>query len=196
MESQNAFRAFIQNIVHLTNEQWEYAIGYFKLKKLKKGNLLVQSGQICQEVAFLAVGTIRIFYVNHKGEEITSCFCTAPSFITSYRSFITQKPSTLTLVATEDCHLFVIKNTDIQNLYQKVPQWQVVGRVSAEKEYIAMENYAAILNNETAKEKYIRLQKEQPEVISKASLEQIASYLGVTRRQLTRIRKELSEKSK
>lgn len=192
MESPFLFKSYIKNIVPLTDQQWEDAAIYFKPQTIKKGNIFVKSGQPCQEVAFLASGTVRTFYINQKGEEITSCFCTAPCFITSYRSFITQEPSGLTLVTTEDCDMLVISHSDIQKLYKIAPQWQVVGRVLAEKEYITMENYAAVLNNDTAKEKYIRLQKEQPDVIAKAPLEQIASYLGVTRRQLTRIRKELS----
>lgn len=56
-----------------------------------------------------------------------------------------------------------------------------------------MEQYASILNNETAKEKYLRLLKEQPEIIQKSPINYIASYLGVTRRTLSRIRKEISK---
>ena len=56
-----------------------------------------------------------------------------------------------------------------------------------------MEQYASILNNETAKEKYLRLLNEQPEILQKAPINYIASYLGVTRRTLSRIRKEISE---
>lgn len=55
-----------------------------------------------------------------------------------------------------------------------------------------MKQYASVLNNETAKEKYLRLLKEQPRVIQIAKLEDIASYLGVTRRTLSRIRKEIT----
>ena len=56
-----------------------------------------------------------------------------------------------------------------------------------------MEQYASILNNETAKEKYLRLLIEQPNVLQKANIEDIASYLGVTRRTLSRIRQEISK---
>ena len=78
-------------------------------------------------------------------------------------------------------------------MYATSPTWQNIGRKVAEKEYIVMEKYASVLNNETAKEKYMRLINEQPSVIHKATVEDIASYLGVTRRTLSRIRQEISK---
>ncbi len=54
-----------------------------------------------------------------------------------------------------------------------------------------MEKYASTLNSETAKEKYLRLLREQPSIIQKAAIQHIASYLGVTRETLSRIRKQV-----
>ena len=87
----------------------------------------------------------------------------------------------------------MIDYDSLQKLYATTPTWQNIGRKVAEKEYIVMEKYASVLNNETAKEKYIRLINEQPSVIHKATVEDIASYLGVTRRTLSRIRQEISK---
>jgi Mn-dependent DtxR family transcriptional regulator len=71
--------------------------------------------------------------------------------------------------------------------------WQSVGRLIAEKEYINMEQYSSVLNHESTKEKYLRLLEEQPEVIQKSKVKDIATYLGVSRRTLTRIRQEVSQ---
>lgn len=49
------------------------------------------------------------------------------------------------------------------------------------------------INNETAKEKYLRLLKEQSNILQKVSINDIASYLGVTRRTLSRIRQEITK---
>ena len=97
------------------------------------------------------------------------------------------------LQAIEDTQLLVIDYENLQKLYAKSVVWQTIGRVVAEREYIVMEQYASVLNNETAKEKYLRLLKEQPNVLLKANIEDIASYLGVTRRTLSRIRQEISK---
>lgn len=148
---------------------------------------------MCKQIAFIVKGTLRTYYINDKAEETTSCFCTENSLTTSYKSFILQQPSALSIQALEDTELLVIDYEHLQELYSKSIVWQNIGRAVAEREYIVMEQYASILNNETAKEKYLRLLKEQPNVLQKASIEDIASYLGVTRRTLTRIRKEVSK---
>ena len=79
----------------------------------------------------------------------------------------------------------------MQQLYNKYSAWQNIGRILVEKEYMVMEQYASVLNNQSAKEKYLRLLNEQPAIIQKASVQHIASYLGVTRETLSRIRKQL-----
>ena len=134
---------------------------------------------------------MRAFYINDNGEETTSCFCTENNLTTSYKSFILQQPSRLFLQAIEETDLLVISYDNLQQLYRKSAVWQTVGRAVAEREYIVMEQYASVLNTESAREKYLRLLSEQPAVLQKANVEDIASYLGVTRRTLSRIRKEI-----
>ena len=156
-----------------------------------KGDFFVKQDKICKQIAFINKGILRTYYLNEKAEETTSCFCTENNFTTSYKSFILQSPSTLSIQAIEETELLVIDFADLQKLYATSLAWQNVGRAFAEKEYIIMEQYACSLNNETAKEKYLRLLKEQPQIIQKAPVNQIASYLGITTRTLSRIRREI-----
>ena len=166
---------------------------FFTAQILQKGDFFVRQGKVCGQIAFINKGTLRTFYVNDKAEETTSCFCTENNLTTSYKSFILQEPSNLSVQALEDTELLVINYDDLQKLYRTSIVWQNIGRAVAEKEYIVMEQYASVLNNETAKEKYLRLLKEQPNVLQKANVEDIASYLGITRRTLSRIRQEISK---
>lgn len=57
---------------------------------------------------------------------------------------------------------------------------------------MSLSNYAYSLNTETAKGKYLRLVAEQPIVLQKAPIQDIAFYLGVTRETLSQIRKQVS----
>ncbi len=189
----NNFKIFIQQITPISDKEFDETVIFFKEQTLKKGNLFVRKGKICKQIAFINTGVLRTFYLNDKAEEITSCFCTKNSLTTSYKSFILQQPSTLSIQALEDTELLVIDYEHLQKLYSTSIVWQNIGRAVAEKEYIVMEQYASVLNNETAKEKYLRLLKEQPNVLQKANIEDIASYLGITRRTLSRIRQEISK---
>lgn len=189
------FKQFLKNIAPITDQEFADTISLFTELNLQKGEYFVRQDKVCQHIAFIVKGTLRIFYINNKAEETTSCFCTANNLATSYKSFILQQPSNLSIQAIEETELLVIDYSSLQKLYKSSTVWQNIGRTVAEQEYIVMEKYASVLNNETAKEKYLRLLQEQPNVIQKASVEDIASYLGVTRRTLSRIRKEIAENS-
>ena len=190
---ENKFKKYIQKIVPIEDDEFEKTIVKFKKVTLKKGDFFIEQNQISTQIAFISSGMLRTYYINDKGEQITSCFCVENNLAASYKSFITQLPSKLSIIALEKTELLVIKYNALQELYEKSINWQIIGRLMAEKEFIVMEQYASILNNETAKEKYLRLLKEQPEILKKAPINYIASYLGVTRRTLSRIRKEISE---
>ena len=187
------FKKHIQQLVSISDKEFEETMIFFKEQTLKKGDFFVQEGKVCRQIAFINKGILRTYYLNEKGEETTSCFCTENNFTTSYKSFILQNASILSIQAMEETELLIIDYIDLQKLYGISPIWQNVGRVFAEKEYIIMEQYASSLNIETAKEKYLRLFKEQPQIIQKAPVSHIASYLGITTRTLSRIRKAIKE---
>ena len=185
-------KRFLENIAPIRDNEFADAIVFFKKKNLRKGEFFVKKDNVCKHVAFILKGTLRTFYINNKAEETTSCFCTENNFTTSYKSFILQQPSNLSIQAIEETELLVIDYNNLQNLYMSSSVWLTIGRKVAEQEYIVIEKYASVLNNETAKEKYLRLLQEQPSVVKKAAVEDIASYLGITRRTLSRIRQEIS----
>ena len=112
---------------------------------------------------------------------------------TSYKSFILQQPSELAIQAIEDTELLVIDYADLQNLYQQSVVWQNIGRTIAERQYIVMEQYANVLCNETAKEKYLRLLKEQPSILNKASSSGYCHLSWRNPQNTERIRKEITQ---
>jgi CRP-like cAMP-binding protein len=188
------FKEYLQNISTISDKEFEETIGYFSEKHLHKGDFFIKQFSVCRQVGFIIKGTIRIYYINQKDEETTYGFCQENCLTTSFKSFISQTPSDLILQALEDTDLLTIDYDKLNLLYKKYPTWQNIGRIITQNEFLNMEQYASVLNNETAKEKYLRLLKEQPNVLQKANIEDIASYLGVTRRTLSRIRQEISQK--
>lgn len=188
------FKEYLQNISTISDKEFEETISYFSEKHLHKGDFFIKQFSVCRQVGFIIKGTIRIYYINQKDEETTYGFCQENCLTTSFKSFISQTPSDLILQALEDTDLLTIGYDKLNLLYKKYPTWQNIGRIITQNEFLNMEQYASVLNNETAKEKYLRLLKEQPNVLQKANIEDIASYLGVTRRTLSRIRQEISQK--
>lgn len=185
-------KTFLQTLTPISDNEFEELENTFYKVHLRKGEFLLQNGKVCNQLAFVNRGSLRTFYLNDKAEEITHCFRSEKAFITSLKSFILQEPSFLSIIALEETELLVIDYDKLQNLYRKSITFQTIGRLLTERAYIEMEEYASVLNNEGAKEKYLRLLNEQGEILQKANIEHIATYLGVTRRTLSRIRQEIS----
>lgn len=187
-----SFQAFLNKVVPLSDLELSQTMKYFKSTTLQKGEFFVQAGSTCSRAAFIGTGILRTFYMNEKGEDTTYCFCTENNLTTSFKSFISQTESSLSIQALEKSELLEINYNNLQELYATIPAWQAIGRILVEKEFLVMEKYASTLNRETAKEKYLRLLSDQPSIIRRASIQHIASYLGVSRETLSRIRNQVA----
>lgn len=93
------FKQFFKKITPITDKEFADSIPLFSKQNLQKGDFFVNQDKVCRHVAFVLKGTLRVFYINNKEEEITSCFCTENNLTTSYKSFILQQPSNLSIQA-------------------------------------------------------------------------------------------------
>ena len=123
------------------------------------------------------------------GKEITTWFASENDAVTSMYSFITQKPSYETIEVLEDCILYEINYENVQLLLKKYPEFNLIGRLLTEKYYIKLEERTMSLQFQSATERYLKL-LQQPQLLQKASLGMIASYLGISQETLSRIRKK------
>ncbi|WP_431241475.1 Crp/Fnr family transcriptional regulator [Flavobacterium sp. P21] len=121
-----SFNLFLKSIAPISDQEFENYSPYFKIRTLARNSYFAQIGKISHEVAFIKKGSLRTYYINEKSEEVTSCFCSENNLTTSYKSFISQRPSELSIQAVEDTELITISYNDLQILYQKV----LFGRIS------------------------------------------------------------------
>jgi CRP-like cAMP-binding protein len=186
-----SFFSFLNTITDFSEGDFIKSQLFFSARILKKRELWINQNQVCKEIAFISKGLLRSYYVDQKGNEVTSCFCVSNSMASSFKSFIAQQASDLAIQALEETELITINYQDLQYLYKAIPKWQEVSRMLMEQEYLSLWRYAYSLNRENALEKYLHLLNEQPEVVQKAPVQDIASYLGISRETLSRIRKKV-----
>lgn len=135
-------------------------------------------------------GKLRVFYNDDSGNEITCYFVTQDNFISSFTSFLTNTPTTENISAIEDSSLRIISKSELETLSEEVSKIQIFRRVSAENLFITMEKRIAMLQSQTAHERYERMLKENPDIILSVPLQYTASFLGITPQHLSRLRKE------
>ncbi len=156
-------------------------------RELSKGTLLLEQGKTCKHLNFLEIGFARAFYYR-DGKEITSWFAFENDIVASMYSFTTQKPSLENIEIVETSVVHSISYDQLQQLYQKYSEFNLIGRLLTEKYFIELEERIFSLQNQTAKERYQEILKYKPELLQRASLGHIASYLGISQETLSRIR--------
>lgn len=153
---------------------------------------LLTENSTCSELHFIVEGLVRAYYVK-DGREITTYLAADTDFISAYSSFVTQTKSAEIIQCIESTKTISISYSNMQELYREIPNWQIIGRVLAEQNYICMADRVLKLQSIPAKEKYLDfLSKSSPKIVQRTPLIHIASFLGITSESLSRIRKTIS----
>jgi CRP-like cAMP-binding protein len=155
---------------------------------LEKGQLVLEAGNRCTDIYFIEKGLVRGYYFDDDGKEITNWFAQENEFATSFYAFIARQASFENIQALEDCELVRVPHSQLQNLYSAFPETERLGRMITENYYIKLEERLLSIQFKTARERYDMLMKSKPSLLQRASLGQIASYLGITQETLSRIR--------
>lgn len=182
---------FIDEIVPLTSAEKEIIENAFREIQIPKGALWIQQGTICDQVAYLVDGKMRIFYYDDAGDEVTCYFVTPDNFISSFTSFLTNTPTTENISAIESATLKVISKDKMEALSVSVPKMQIFRRVIAENLFITMEKRIAMLQSQSAAARYENMLRKNPDILLSVPLQYTASFLGITPQHLSRLRKEL-----
>lgn len=185
-------KTYLNSFNLLTNDEIDSFESKVKYRKLKKGAFFIKEGKTCQEVAFVKAGLFRSYYYSSSGEEITYCFTFSNSFISAYSSYLSQSKTMENIQALTDVELYSIPRAEILKLEQSSTNWLKLFKFIAEQEYIKMEKRIFILQKESAEKRYEDLLNNQPELLQLIPLNYLSSYLGITQRHLSRIRKLLS----
>ena len=137
-------------------------------------------------------GIFRSFYYAGLGDETTYCFTFSNNLISAYSSFITGQETPENIQAITDAQVLLFAKKDFDAVVQSNPKWLLFSKTIAEQQYVLMEKRVFTLQKDKAEVKYQNLLKEHPEYLQQIPLQYIASYLGITQRHLSRIRKEIA----
>jgi CRP-like cAMP-binding protein len=158
-------------------------------KILKKVDYFIKEGRTSKEVAFVVSGLFRSFYYSSSEEVVTYCFTFSNSFVSAYSSFLTQTKTIENIQALTSIELLTISRNEFLKLENSSKNWLRFFKFMAEQEYIKMEKRIFILQKESAEKRYEDLLTNQPQYLQLIPLSYLSSYLGITQRHLSRVRK-------
>jgi CRP-like cAMP-binding protein len=181
----------INSIVSLSNEEWHKFLPFIESKILKKNSYLLQEGQICDSIAFINSGVLIYFKFLENGKEVTTDFAFKSDWVTDNQSRINNLPSIINIKAIAQSELLIIKNKDLPYLFEKIPKIERLSRVLMEQFFIKFTQLSIDLQVLSAKDRYIKMIKEYPEISQNVPLYHIANYLGIAPKSLSRLRNEI-----
>jgi len=183
--------SFLQSFNILTQEQIKSFEALTTTCALKKGDFFIKEGRCCKEVAFINSGILRSFYTQDSGEEVTYCINFPNTLMTAYASFITGQPTLENIQVLAPAELLIVQKKELEELSTSSPNWMHFFKVIAEQQYLELEKRLFLFQKEKAKKRYQDLLENQPDYIQQIPLQYLASYLGITPRHLSRLRKEI-----
>ncbi len=180
----------IKKNAQLSNSELEEICKHFYPESIKKKDFLLTQGELCKFEGFVLEGCFRIFTIDKKGNENTLYFAAKDWWLMDIDSFMNQTPSNLNIQALEDSKVLLINRTDKLALYESVPIVEKLFRVMSQKALVAWQRRLIRNHCETAKERYHYFATTYPNIASKLTDKQIASYLGITHEFLSKIKKQ------
>lgn len=157
------------------------------IQKLPKGARLVSMGEIADKLFYIGQGLVRSYYYV-DGKEVTSWIAAEGDMALATNSFFKQETSSEYIELLEDSHLLFISYPDLQRLYYKHPVTNMIGRVICEKYLVIFDERIRSLRMLNAEERYYRFCRQYPDICARTPLKHIASYLGLSRFTLSRLR--------
>lgn len=178
---------FLKKFYPISKEAFNAFTNKLNKHHAKKGSLLAKENEVVNDLYFVASGCLRSYYIKDS-KDITISFTLENDFVTSMYSFISRKPSYEYIEALEDSIYFTINYDDLQNLFKEFKEVETLYRKVLQQYYIMMEERIIFSKFKTAKQRYQHLMENRPEIIQKASVGHVASYLDVSIETLSRIR--------
>jgi CRP-like cAMP-binding protein len=190
----NVLLSQIQEKVSLTDQDKEAIKTFFVSKKIRKRQYLLQEGDICKHLAFIAVGLLRSYNVDDKGIEHINVFGWEGWWLSDFNSFLSGVPAMFNIDAIEDSELLMISLTDYNALTLAVPIMDRYFRILYQNSLVTKERRLMSAITHTAEERYVQLAESNPHIIERIPQNLIASYLGFAPETLSRIKKNLAFK--
>lgn len=185
----------VNETISISEEEFAYAKTLFLPKKLRKRRFLLEEGEPCIYTTFVEKGLLRSYTIDEKGNEHILQFALEGWWSGDLYSFLTGEGSEYNIEALEDSELLLITKASWDQLLSEVPAFERYFRILIQNNLIATQRRLMGTFSATAEDRYQKMLREFPDIIQRVPLHMIASYLGVTRETLSRIRSQMASGS-
>ena len=175
----------------LTNVQADYVDAAFSIKDYKDGDEVFEEGKICKQFYFIESGILRIISNGENGDELTHYFYKVNQFCTILQSFNEQSPALLGIKAVGDTHLRTISKEHLSQLFIDIPAFKELVEKHNQERLLEKIQSRNDYQGQEAEAKYKMFLKHHHDIVNQVAVKDIASFIGITRQSLSRIRSKM-----
>lgn len=178
----------------LNDREIELIKNTFGLRKIRKRQYFLQEGEVCKYFAFILRGAMRQYSVDDKGTEHTVGLCIENWWAGDRESYVMLTPSIYNIDAWEDTEGLVMTRADQISLFNAVPSLNELSLRLDERHAFATQKRLNDLVSLPAEKRYANFTESYPEFLQRFPQHVIASYLGITKETLSRLRAQRLKK--
>jgi len=186
-----ALRDYVNQYIELTSKEWLTLFDNLNYRKYLKGQYIVQQGDVCKYESFVIKGCLRTFYVDNEGQEHIVMFAIENWWTSDLGSFITQSPADYNVQCLENTEVLQFHYERLEELYNQIPSLERFFRIIIQKAYVASEKRIIRNFSLPAKDRYLKFIERYPQIEQRVPQYMIASYLGITKEFLSKLRSRL-----
>lgn len=149
---------------------------------------LLEPGETCRRIYYIESGLLRTYYLDEQGHQHTTWLLAAGELIISVHSFFSQQPAQEYLQALRPSKLRSLSWHQLQSYYADFPQGNLIGRILTEKYYIRSEERTLSMRTLSPRKRFELLLEKQPDIEQLTTTSILASYLGISRENFSRMR--------
>jgi len=188
------FKTYITDKIELTDQELDMIRAAGVVKRLRKRQYLLQEGDIDVHKKFILKGCLRQYRMGDDGAEHIMRFAIENWWISDRESYTTGLPSKCYIDAIEESEILMWHKSAWEQLVEDVPALQSFEKNLLARSFNASQNRIHAAISYTAEEKYQNFLNTFPDIFNRVPLLMIASYLGISRETLSRIRKQFVNK--
>lgn len=171
----------------MTHDELDILESILVPKRYGKGEKILAEGEVCNCIYWVVKGLVRQFYIKN-GKELTEYMAAENTICMCIESLFKEEPTHLQIMAIEPTVLYTIPKADLEAVAMKSVNIQILYRKILEESLILSQKHADMLRFESALDRYQKLVKRNPQLVLRAPLVYIASYLQMTPETLSRVR--------
>jgi len=182
---------YIRKHIELTKDEENTLFSNVTVRKYLKGQFTVQQGDICKNLNFVISGCLKTFYLDEEGQDHIVLFAIEDWWSSDLGSFISQSPADYNVQCVENTTVIQFPYENLQELYIKIPKLERLFRIILEKALVATQKRIIRSFSLSAKERYLKFKDIYPKIEQRIPQYMIASYLGITKEFLSKIKSQI-----